>query len=83
MGALDARTNSNGGAGGYLPLMRVLICPDSFTGTLSAPAAARAIAAGWHETAPDDELVLASEASRLLGVSAATVRACTPSTFVS
>ncbi|MEU4241091.1 glycerate kinase [Actinoplanes sp. NPDC026619] len=27
--------------------MRVLICPDKFAGTLSAPAAASAIAAGW------------------------------------
>lgn len=39
--------------------MRVLVCPDSFTGTLSAPAAARAIAAGWRESAPGDEIILA------------------------
>jgi glycerate kinase len=39
--------------------MRVLIAPDSFTGTLSAVQAAEAIAAGWRDTAPDDELVLA------------------------
>ncbi|MGQ0631084.1 MAG: glycerate kinase family protein [Sporichthyaceae bacterium] len=39
--------------------MRVLICPDSFTGTLSAPAAAAAIAAGWMSAAPGDELILA------------------------
>jgi glycerate kinase len=37
----------------------VLIAPDSFTGTLSAVQAAEAIAAGWRDTAPDDELVLA------------------------
>lgn len=37
--------------------MRVLIAPDSFGGTLSAPEAAGAIAAGWREVAPDDELV--------------------------
>lgn len=37
--------------------MRVLICPDKFAGTLSAPEAAAAIAEGWRETAPDDELV--------------------------
>lgn len=39
--------------------MRVLVAPDSFTGTLSAPAAARAIATGWHSAAPDDEVTLA------------------------
>jgi len=37
----------------------VLIAPDSFTGTLSAVQAAEAIAAGWRDTAPDDELILA------------------------
>ena len=39
--------------------MRVLIAPDSFGGTLSAVDAAEAIAAGWRESAPDDELWLA------------------------
>jgi glycerate kinase len=39
--------------------MRVLIAPDSFTGTLNAVQAAEAIAAGWRDTAPDDDLVLA------------------------
>ncbi|MFD0517337.1 glycerate kinase family protein [Paractinoplanes durhamensis] len=34
--------------------MRVLICPDKFAGTLSAPAAAEAIAAGWS---PNDQVV--------------------------
>lgn len=38
--------------------MRVVVAPDSFTGTLSAVEAADAIARGWHRTAPDDELVL-------------------------
>ncbi|HEU4346452.1 MAG TPA: glycerate kinase [Actinoplanes sp.] len=38
--------------------MRVLICPDKFAGTLSAPDAARAVAEGWREVAPDDEMVL-------------------------
>ena len=37
--------------------VRVLICPDKFAGTLTAPAAAGAIAAGWQETAPGDETV--------------------------
>lgn len=38
--------------------MRVLIAPDSFTGTLDAVEAAKAIADGWQRTAPDDSLVL-------------------------
>ncbi|MGH3714171.1 MAG: glycerate kinase family protein [Micromonosporaceae bacterium] len=37
--------------------MRVVICPDKFAGTLSAPAAANAIAQGWAAVAPGDELV--------------------------
>jgi glycerate kinase len=37
--------------------MRVLIAPDSFTGTLSAAQAAEAIAAGWLRSAPDDQCV--------------------------
>lgn len=38
--------------------MRVLIAPDKFAGTLTAPEAADAIAAGWRRHAPDDELTL-------------------------
>jgi glycerate 2-kinase len=38
--------------------MRVLIAPDCFGGTLTAPEAAEAIAAGWRRGAPDDELTL-------------------------
>ncbi|WP_155373226.1 glycerate kinase family protein [Catellatospora vulcania] len=37
--------------------MRVLICPDKFAGTLTAVEAAQAVAAGWHQTAPADELI--------------------------
>ena len=37
--------------------MRVLICPDKFAGTMSAPQAAAAIAEGWAGAAPADELV--------------------------
>jgi glycerate kinase len=37
--------------------VRVLICPDKFAGTLTAPAAAHAIAEGWHDAAPADETV--------------------------
>lgn len=36
--------------------MRVLIAPDAFAGTLSAPEAARAIADGWQRYAADDVL---------------------------
>ncbi|MFT4286223.1 glycerate kinase [Nocardioides sp.] len=39
--------------------MRVLIAPDKYAGTLTAPEAATAIAAGWARRAPADELDLA------------------------
>lgn len=39
--------------------MRVLIAPDKFAGTLTAVQAAEAIAAGWLEQAPHDEVDLA------------------------
>lgn len=39
--------------------MRVLICPESFSGTLTAVQAAEAIAQGWRRGAPHDELTLA------------------------
>jgi len=39
--------------------MRVLVAPDSFGGTLSAVEAAAAIASGWRESSPADELDLA------------------------
>jgi glycerate kinase len=38
--------------------VEVLICPDSFTGTLSAAQAAAAMAGGWAGVAPGDDLVL-------------------------
>jgi glycerate kinase len=38
--------------------VRVLIAPDSFAGTLTAPEAAQALAAGWRRHAPGDELEL-------------------------
>jgi glycerate kinase len=41
--------------------MRVVIAPDSFGGTLSAPHAARAIADGWRAARPGDELILAPQ----------------------
>src|ERR1700757_60923 len=42
--------------------MRVLIAPDCFGDSLSAVAAAGAIAAGWRDGRPDDELTLAPQA---------------------
>ncbi len=38
--------------------VRVVLAPDGFGGTLSAAAAARAMAEGWSSGAPDDELRL-------------------------
>lgn len=38
--------------------VRVVVAPDSFGGTLSATAAAEAIARGWRDTAPGDDLRL-------------------------
>ncbi|WP_144121555.1 glycerate kinase [Catellatospora sichuanensis] len=37
--------------------MRVLICPDKFAGTLTAVEAAQAVAEGWQEVVPADELI--------------------------
>jgi glycerate kinase len=38
--------------------MRVVLAPDSFTGTLSATEAAQALAEGWRRARPADDLVL-------------------------
>ena len=37
--------------------MRVIVCPDSFTGTLSAAEAASAISDGWLTARPDDAVI--------------------------
>ncbi|WP_291379325.1 glycerate kinase [Demequina sp.] len=42
--------------------MRVVIAPDSFKGSVPADVAARAIAAGWLEIRPGDELILLPQA---------------------
>lgn len=42
--------------------MRILVAPDAFGGTLTAPDAARAIIEGWHRHAPDDVLTQAAMA---------------------
>lgn len=39
-------------------LMQVLVCPDSYGGTLSALAAATAISTGWRRQSPKDEVVI-------------------------
>ena len=39
--------------------MRILVVPDKFKGTLTAQQAAQAIAAGWRDVCPRDELQLA------------------------
>jgi len=36
--------------------VRVLVAPDSFSGSMTAPQAADAIAEGWRRTAPKDEI---------------------------
>ncbi|MFV2101398.1 glycerate kinase [Micromonospora sp. LOL_024] len=38
--------------------MRVLLCPDKFAGTLPAPQVAAAVADGWREVAPGDDLMV-------------------------
>ena len=38
--------------------MRVVVCPDSFTGTLDAAEAARAMREGWLQQCPNDEVAL-------------------------
>jgi glycerate 2-kinase len=65
-------------------LLRVLIAPDCYGDSLTAVAAAEAIAAGWKSARPDDELVTAPQsdggpgfvgvlASRVGGLRSATV----------
>ncbi|GEC21680.1 hypothetical protein PHY01_39630 [Pseudonocardia hydrocarbonoxydans] len=41
-----------------VPVVRVVVAPDSFGGTLSATAAAEAVAEGWRRSAPGDVLTL-------------------------
>ncbi|MEH1101273.1 glycerate kinase family protein [Micromonospora sp. CPCC 205561] len=38
--------------------MRVLLCPDKFAGTLPAPQVADAVATGWRQVAPADDLLV-------------------------
>ncbi len=66
--------------------MRVLICPESFTGTLTAVQAAEAMAAGWNRGAPHDDLTLAPLSAGdtgFLSVIEAALRSITVATTVS
>src|ERR1700722_17615179 len=59
--------------------MRVIAAPDSFKGTITAAAAAAAIAAGWRSARPGDEVVempLADGGEGTLDVLAASRAGC-------
>ncbi|MFT4285019.1 MAG: glycerate kinase, partial [Protaetiibacter sp.] len=47
--------------------MRVVVAPDSFTGSISAHGAAAAIAAGWRGVRPGDEVALLPQADGGVG----------------
>ncbi|RQP11492.1 MAG: glycerate kinase [Microbacteriaceae bacterium] len=47
--------------------MRVVVAPDSFTGSCSARDAALAIAAGWRSVRPDDEVLVLPQADGGVG----------------
>ncbi|MEV6055125.1 glycerate kinase [Streptomyces sp. NPDC052107] len=55
--------------------MKVVIAPDSFKGTVTAPDAARSLAEGWRSVRPWDELVLRPMADGGEGTLAAVVAA--------
>ena len=57
--------------------MRVLVAPDSFSGTLSAIAAAEAIADGWRRQRPADDIICAPMSDGGEGL-LAVVEAATP-----
>ncbi|ROR71790.1 glycerate kinase [Bogoriella caseilytica] len=48
--------------------MRVLLAPDRFSGTLDAVQAARALAEGWRQTAPQDEISVAAMSDGAAGL---------------
>jgi glycerate 2-kinase len=53
-----AATSAGERLGQEADTVRVVVAPDGFKGTLTAPEAAAAIAAGWRRGRPDDEVVL-------------------------
>ncbi|GAA4756460.1 glycerate kinase [Amnibacterium soli] len=62
--------------------MRVVIAPDSFKGTLSAPGAAAALSAGWRAVRPDDDVVAVPMADGGEGTLEALAAAVSASTAV-
>lgn len=63
--------------------LRVVISPDSFKGTLSAEAAARAIASGWASVRPNDVLQLLPQADGGEGTADALAHADAQSVWMS
>ena len=51
------RTPHYWGAGGPVSLMKILLCPDSFKGSLSSPDAAKAMETGLRRVWPDADIV--------------------------
>jgi glycerate 2-kinase len=62
--------------------MRVVVAPDSFGGTLRADEVAAAFAAGWHEVASRDDLVLAPLSDGGPGLVAALAAAVTDAVLI-
>lgn len=58
---LDAGAGPLGPGRLQLPEMRVLVAPDCYGGSLSAVAAAAAIATGWTRARPDDRFIIAPQ----------------------
>lgn len=61
--------------------MKVVVAPDSFKGSLSAPDAARCIADGWRRVFPDAEIVLLPVADGGEGTLDALITATSGTTF--
>lgn len=61
---------------------RIVIAPDSFKGSITAADAADAIAAGWHDARPDDDLRCLSQADGGEGTLDAIARAVPGAEFV-
>src|SRR5690606_34079145 len=58
-----------------LDAMRIVVAPDSFTGSSTAAAAASAIAAGWLEVRPGDEVLELPQADGGVGTLEVVARA--------
>jgi glycerate kinase len=62
--------------------VRVIVCPDSFTGTLSASEAAAAMREGWLSVSPADEVVLVPLSDGGPGFASAMAKALSGSTML-